>query len=60
MAGRHLSYGPGDPALPHDLVAVAQLTHAPLATVVQGLPQLSEEEREVLLRAATALAPAAA
>jgi len=27
--GRHLSYGPADPALPHDIVAAGKLTHAP-------------------------------
>jgi len=54
-AGRHLSYGPGDSALPHDLIAAAKLTHAPLATVAQGLPSLTEEERETLLQAATTL-----
>ncbi len=54
-AGRHLSYGPGDPALPHDLIAAAKLTHAPLATVALGLPSLTEEERETLLQAATEL-----
>jgi len=53
--GRHLSYGPADPALPHDIVAAGKLTHAPLATVVQGLPQLTDEAREGLLHAATAL-----
>jgi len=53
--GRHLSYGPADPALPHDIVAAGKLTHAPLATVVQGLPLLTDEEREGLLHAATAL-----
>ncbi len=59
-AGRHLSYGAGDPALPHDIVAAGRLTHAPLATVVQGLPLLTEEEREALLLAATLLMPTAA
>jgi len=54
-AGRHLSYGPGDPALPHDLIAAAKLTHAPLATVAQGLPSLTEEERERLVQAVTTL-----
>lgn len=54
-AGRHLSYGPTDAALPHDLLAASQLTHAPLATVVQGLPLLTEAEREALLLAATTL-----
>ncbi|MDD5388238.1 MAG: HDOD domain-containing protein [Gallionellaceae bacterium] len=54
-AGRHLSYGRNDPALPHDLIAAAKLTHAPLATVAQGLPSLTEEERGILLRAATTL-----
>jgi len=54
-AGRHLSYGPGDPALPHDLIAAAKLTHAPLATVARGLPFLTDEERETLLQAATTL-----
>ena len=53
--GRHLSYGPADPALPHDIVAAGKLTHAPLATVVQGLPLLTDEERESLLHTATAL-----
>ena len=53
--GRHLSYGPADPALPHDIVAAGKLTHAPLATVVQGLPLLTDEEREGLLHAATGL-----
>jgi len=53
--GRHLSYGPADPALPHDIVAAGKLTHAPLATVIQGLPLLTDEEREGLLHAATAL-----
>jgi hypothetical protein len=53
--GRHLSYGPTDPALPHDIVAAGKLTHAPLTTVVQGLPLLTAEEREGLLHAATAL-----
>lgn len=53
-AGRHLSYGPNDPALPHDLIAAAKLTHAPLATVAQGLPYLTDEARELLLQAATA------
>jgi hypothetical protein len=54
-AGRHLSYGPDDPALPHDLVVASQLTHAPLATVVQGLPMLGDEERETLLIRASTL-----
>jgi hypothetical protein len=54
-AGRHLSYGPADPALPHDIIAAGQLTHAPLATVVQGLPLLMDEEREMLLQAAAAI-----
>ncbi len=54
-AGRHLSYGPGDPALPHDLVAAARLTHSPLATVAQGIPHLSDEERQTLLLAAISL-----
>lgn len=53
--GRHLSYGRNDPALPHDLLAVSRLTHAPLATVAQGLPTLDEAERETLLAAANAL-----
>ncbi len=53
--GRHLSYGRKDPALPHDLMTAAKLTHAPLAIVAQGLPTLNEEEREVLVAAATAL-----
>lgn len=48
-AGRHLCYGADDPALPHDLVAAAKLTHAPLSTVVQGLPLPSEAAREALL-----------
>ena len=51
-AGRHLSYGPQDPALPHDLVAASRLTNAPLATVAQGFPLLSETERAELLLAA--------
>lgn len=54
-AGRHLSYSHGDPALPHDLIAASKLTHAPLATLIQGFPQLSDEEREALLQAALAL-----
>ncbi|MDP2433582.1 MAG: HDOD domain-containing protein [Pseudomonadota bacterium] len=54
-AGRHLSYGHNDPALPHDLIAAAKLTHAPLATVALGLPSLTEEERETLVQAATTL-----
>jgi hypothetical protein len=52
--GRHLSYGPSDPALPHDIVAASKLTHTSLVTVVQGLPLLSDEDREALLQAATA------
>lgn len=51
-AGRHLSYGPNDPALPHDLIAAAKLTHAPLATVARGLPSLTDEARETVLQAA--------
>lgn len=53
-AGRHLSYGPNDPALPHDLIAAAKLTHAPLATVAQGLPNLTDDEREIVLQVAAA------
>jgi hypothetical protein len=53
--GRHLSYGPADSALPHDLVAASKLTHAPLTAVVQGLPLLTHEDRESLLYAAAAL-----
>lgn len=54
-AGRHLSYGPGDPALPHDLIAASRLTNAPLATVALGFPLLSETERSDLLLAAETL-----
>jgi len=53
--GRHLSYGPSDPALPHDIIAASKLTQAPLATVIHGLPHLAEEERESLLQAASAI-----
>lgn len=53
--GRHLSYGPTDPALPHDLIAACKLTHSPVATVLQGLPYLTDEEREALLQTAAAL-----
>ena len=48
-AGRHLSYSTKDPALPHDLIAASRLTNAPLATVAQGFPLLSETERSDLL-----------
>ena len=54
-AGRHLSYVPGDPALPHDLIAASRLTNAPLATVALGFPLLSETERSDLLLAAETL-----
>jgi hypothetical protein len=54
-AGRHLSYGAGDPALPHDIVAAGKLTQASLATVVHGLPGLGEDERDALLLSATQL-----
>ncbi len=54
-AGRHLGYGAEDPALPHDILAVSQLTHSSLVSVVHGLPMLSEEQRETLVNAATTL-----
>lgn len=50
--GRHLSYGPDDPALPHDLIAAAKICHAPLAVVARGLPYLTEIERDNLLQLA--------
>lgn len=53
--GRHLSYGASDPALPHDLLTAARLTHAPLATVAQGLPSLSDDARDALVASATTL-----
>lgn len=54
-AGRHLSYGHEDPALPHDVVEASQLTHASIASVVQCLPGLSSDERETLIRATEAI-----
>ncbi len=54
-AGRHLCYGTDDPALPHDILAVSQLTHSSLVSVVHGLPMLDEEQRGTLVNAATAL-----
>lgn len=54
--GRHLSYGPADPALPHDIVEASQLTHTSIAGVVQCLPGLSSEEREALVQAAESVA----
>lgn len=50
-AGRHLSYGPEDPGLPHDILAAAQLLHSPILPVLQGLPGLDEEQRQRLLAA---------
>lgn len=52
---RHLGYGHTDPALPHDIVAAAQLTNAPLGHVVRNLPSLTEAERDQLLHAASGL-----
>lgn len=54
-AGRHLSNGPDDPGLPHDIIAAAELTHAPLSAVVQCLPELDEEARKGLLAVAEGL-----
>lgn len=54
-AGRHLGYGVDDPALPHDIIAVSQLTHSSLVSVVHCLPMLDAEQRAGLLNAATAL-----
>lgn len=54
-AGRHLSYGHADPALPHDLVEASQLTHASIPQVAQCLPGLAEGERVALIAAAEAL-----
>lgn len=51
---RHLSNGVGDPALPHDINEAARLTGASLATVVQSLPLVSEEDRTHLLDATMA------
>lgn len=49
-AGRHLDYGAEDPALVQDVLAAVKLTHAPLCSVVQGLPLLNEQERLELLQ----------
>lgn len=54
-AGRHLSYGHADPALPHDILEASQLTHASIASVVQCLPGLNSDERETLIRATEAI-----
>ena len=50
-AGRHLSYGPGDPALPHDIAAAAKLTGSPVAALVHCMPALNHEEQETLILA---------
>lgn len=54
--GRHLSYSHADPALPHDILEASRLTHAPVASVAQCLPELSQEERDALVQAAEAIA----
>jgi hypothetical protein len=41
-AGRHLSYGPNDAALPHDILAAVELLHTQPATVIQNLPLMTE------------------
>lgn len=48
-AGRHLSYGPGDAALPYDILAAVELLHCPPTTAIQQLPLLSEAEKQTLL-----------
>jgi hypothetical protein len=48
---RHLSNGPTDPALPHDLVEAVKLTGAAVQALVAAMPRLSESEREGLIRA---------
>lgn len=51
---RHLGNGAGDPALPYDVNEASRLTGASLASVVNSLPLLSEEEKAALLLAAEA------
>lgn len=55
-AARHLDHGAGDPALPHDVLLAMELTRASLDAVVAAMPRLSDDEKEQLLQAATALA----
>lgn len=54
-AGRHLGYGPDDPALPHDIVEASRLTHASIAGVVQCLPGLDADQRAALIKAGEAI-----
>lgn len=49
---RHLDNGPTDAALPYDVREAARLTGASLDAVVQVLPVLREEDREMLIEAA--------
>lgn len=53
---RHLSNGPEDPALPHDVVVAAKLTGASIATAAAALPLLDEEQKAALAAAAARLA----
>jgi HD-like signal output (HDOD) protein len=46
---RHLSNGPTDPGLPHDLVEAAKLTGASLTSMASALPLLNEEEKAALV-----------
>jgi hypothetical protein len=59
-AARHLGNGVDDPALPHDVQLAMQLTNAPLKTVVEVMPRLSEAEKAQLLLQVEAVAPAPA
>ncbi|MDP2786543.1 MAG: HDOD domain-containing protein [Pseudomonadota bacterium] len=51
---RHLSNGASDPALPDDLREAAKLTGTTLSVVISALPDISAEEKAVLLEATEA------
>lgn len=52
---RHLGNGADDAALPDDVLTAAHLTQASLKTVIEAMPALNAEEKEVLLESALAL-----
>ena len=54
---RHLGNGVTDPALPHDLAEAVKLTGAALSSLVAAFPDLTDEERGVLIAAAGKVIP---
>jgi HD-like signal output (HDOD) protein len=54
-AGRHLSNGADDPALPDDMLEAARLTGASLSQVIDALPDIDAEAKAALLAATEAI-----